>query len=492
MTSEKQALTAPIRKGLSRSEATILLAVYAIVAIGLCTAILKDSLLIAGLALGVLAVLLVFRLNYNSIVLVLCLYAGLASNTYNLISLSGKTLTLSVGDMGMVAVTGILLLWIMAELALGKEEVFTLPREARPFLMPLGVLGLLMLVSSIWAGMGPLASRINFAKSLLAYSHWLVGPVVLLFLANSAIKPKNFRTVVSLIAVFFIAGYVAAAIFAPKKIEMVIAGSINPFIRISGIFPDPNEMGEIAVLFLVVLAAFELVAPKARRNVLVWLLVAALASMVFLTQSREALISLMVSAVVLGFFLVKRNRKLAAVVLLAFLILSVVLLLRIPRVASTVTDIRSGAVVSALNGRNEVWSVSWNVIGGRPLTGIGFENLAVLTNGSIWEAHNGFMQAAVVSGVLGLLAYVWLVVNTGRYLFRYSRELDETVRAIYTALFCVFAGYLTTALVSDHFITFYVYSALFWGMVGLAIAALRRARMKGVDLEDPAGAVSAL
>lgn len=492
MATDKQVLTTPTRSGLSRAEAALLLAVYAVVAIGLGIAITRRSLLVADLALAGLAVFLVFRLNYYSIILVLCLYAGLASNTYNLISFGGKTLTLSAGDLGMIAITGILLLWIMAELALGKDGVFTLPVEARPFLIPLGVLGLLFLLSSLWAGIGSLASRINFAQSLLAYAHWLIGPVVLLFLANSAIKPERFRTAVALLAMVFVTGYVAVALFAQKQIETVITGGLNPLIRISGTFSDPNEMGEIAVLFLVILAAYELVAPEARRNKLVWLLVAALAFMIFLTQSREALISLLVSVVVLGFFLVKRNRKLAAVVLLALLALSVVLLLRIPRVASTVIDIRSGVAVSALNGRNEVWSGSWNVISSRPFTGIGFENLAMLTDGSLWQAHNGFMQAAVVSGFLGLLAYIWLVINTGRYLFRYSRERDGTVRAIFVALFCVFAGYLVTALVSDHFITFYVYSTLFWGIVGLALGALRRARREDVALEDPAGGVSTL
>jgi O-antigen ligase len=492
MAPETQVLTIQKRSGLSRAEAAFLPAIYMMVAIGLGMAIARRSLLVVSLALAILAVFLVLRLNYSSLILVLCLYAGLASNTYNLISLGGKTLTLSAGDLGMIAVTGILLFWIEAELALGKDGVFILPVEARPFLIPLGVLGLLFLLSSLWASIGPLATRINIAESLLAYAHWLIGPVALLFLANSAIKPQRFRTVVALLAMVFAAGYVAVTLFAQKQIETVITGGLNPFMRISGIFSDPNEMGQIAVLFLVVLAAYELIAPKARRNKLVWLLVAALASMVFLTQSREALISLMVSVVVLGFFLVKRNRKLAALVMLALLVLSVVLLLRAPRVASTITDIRSGAAVSALSGRPEVWAGSWNVISSHPVTGIGFENLAMLTNGSIWQAHNGFMQAAVVSGVLGMLAYIWLVVNTGRYLFRYSRERDGMVRAIFTALFCVFAGYLTTALVSDHFITFYVYSALFWGIVGLALGTLRRTRREGVALEDPAGAVSTL
>jgi len=239
-------------------------------------------------------------------------------------------------------------------------------------------------------------------------------------------------------------------------------------------------MGQIAVLFLMILAAYELIAPKARRNILVWPLVAALAAMVLLTQSREALISLLVSVVVLGFFLVKRNRKMAAVVLLALLVLSIVLLLRIPRVASTVIDVRSGTAVTALNGRGEAWSISLNWISSYPLTGTGFENFGMLTNASIWHAHNGFMQAVVVSGLLGLLAYIWLVLNTGRYLFRYSRERDPTVRAIFTALFCVFAGYLITALVSDHFITLYVYSILFWGIVGLALGAMLRTRREGV------------
>ncbi len=492
MKTEKQVLTTPTRSGLSRAEAVLLLAVYVTLAIGLGMAITRRSLLVAGLALAVLAVFLVFRLKYNSIILVLCLYAGLASNTYNLISFGGKTLFLSAGDLGMIAVIGILLLWIMAELALGNDRVFTVPVEARPFLIPLGVLGLVFVLSSLWAGIGPLASRINFAGSLLNYAHWLIGPVVLLLLANSAIKPERVRTVVALLAMVFVVGYVAVALFAQKQIETAITGGLNPFMRISGIFSDPNEMGQIAVLFLVILVAFELIAPKARRNKLVWLLVAALASMVFLTQSREALISLLVSAVVLGFFLVKRNRKLAAVVLLALLALSVVLLLRIPRFESTITDIRSGAAVSALNGRDEVWSISLNEISSYPLTGTGFENLAMLTNGNIWHAHNGFMQAAVVSGLLGLLAYIWLVLNTGRYLFRYSRERDPTVRAIFTALFCVFAGYLITALVSDHFITLYVYSILFWGIVGLALGALRRARMEGVALEEPVGSLSTL
>ena len=147
MAPETQVLTIQKRSGLSRAEAAFLPAIYMMVAIGLGMAIARRSLLVVSLALAILAVFLVLRLNYSSLILVLCLYAGLASNTYNLISLGGKTLTLSAGDLGMIAVTGILLFWIEAELALGKDGVFILPVEARPFLIPLGVLGLLFLLS---------------------------------------------------------------------------------------------------------------------------------------------------------------------------------------------------------------------------------------------------------------------------------------------------------------------------------------------------------
>jgi O-antigen ligase len=492
MTSGKQVVAAPAKRGLSRAEAVALLIACAVVAIGLGVAITRGSLLWAGLALAVLAVFIVFRLGYSSVILVLCLYAGLASNTYSLVSFRGKTLTLSAGDIGMFVVTGILLLGVMSEMAMGKDDVLTVSAGARPIVLPLAALGLLFLLSTLWAGIGPLASRINFEVSLLSYARWLVGPVALLLLANSAIKPERFRTVVALLAVIFAVGYASAALFGQKQIETVVTGGLSPFMRISGMFSEPNEMGQIAVLFLVILVAYELVAPKARRNLLVWVLAAGLASMVFLTQSREALISLLVSAVVLGFFLVNRNRKVAAVVLLGLLAFSVVMLLQIPRFANTITDVRSGAAVSALNGRDEVWAGAWEVASEHTLTGIGFENLGTLTEGRIWEAHNGFMQAAMVSGVLGFLAYVWLVLNTGRYLLRYSRERDGTLRAIFTALFCVFIGYMVTSLVSDHFVTFYVYSALFWGMVGLALGALHRVGKERVTLEDPASAVSAL
>jgi O-antigen ligase len=478
-------MAATARPSLLEVENWLLLAVLALLALGVGIAVARDNLLIALLPLAILAVFLVFRLNYNSFILVLCLYAGLASNTYSIIYFHGKTLTLSAGDLGMIAVTGLMLFWIVAETAIRREAVFSLPTEARPFLLPLGLLAVLFLCSSLWAGIGPLASQNNLSQSLLAYSHWLIGPVMLLFLANASVKPARFPDIVALLAAVFSGGYLVAVLTGQKQVETVITGGLNPFMRISGVFSDPNEMGQIAVLLLVVLAAFTLTAPRKSRRNIVWLLVAALAAMVFLTQSREAIIALLVSASTLGFVLARRNRKLAAALLVVLLGLSIVLLLRIPRVASTLTDIRSGAAITALNGRDEVWRGSWGVISSHPVTGIGFENLLVLTNGTIQDAHNGFMQSMVVSGVLGLLAYIWLVWNTGRYLFRYSRETDGTVRAIFVAMFCAFVGYIVTALVSDHFITFYVYSTLFWGTTGLALAALRSARLEGTELEGP-------
>ena len=75
-----------------------------------------------------------------------------------------------------------------------------------------------------------------------------------------------------------------------------------------------------------------------------------------------------------------------------------------------------------------IWRVTWNAIQGRPWLGYGpdtlgqvfphFElpgrNAVGLAGAFVDRAHNDYLQVAVSSGLLGLAAYLWLLVRAGR------------------------------------------------------------------------------
>lgn len=443
-------------------------------------AVQHSRLMLYALATA-LAVLFTVRVGCASCVLVMALYAGFATLNIASISLGSKTLFLSPGDISLLGVTGVLVLQAFLRAATGGGGFVRIPRTALPIVLPLGLLAFLFAVSTLLAATGPYGYLLNLPRSLLFYSRWLSSLIIFAISINVHVTAQGLYLVVFFLAVCLVTGFLAATVNGAATLsELVSATTLNQYTRVEGLLSDPNQLGQIAVLFLVLLVALALTAPRGRIRGAIWLTGAALALITLLTQSREALLTLLIALVTLWYMLTRRRRFVSAFLLFLLLIGGAVLTLQSPRLWETLARMQSVGIVAALNGRDQTWGTALGIIGSYPLTGIGFENMSALTEGTVWQAHNGFLQAAVVSGILGLLGYVWLLVAVGERLRScLLSSQDRTVRAIVMGLMAVYVGYIVTAFVSDHFITFYIYNDLFWGLTGLTLAAAMNESRKG-------------
>ena len=91
--------------------------------------------------------------------------------------------------------------------------------------------------------------------------------------------------------------------------------------------------------------------------------------------------------------------------------------------------------------------------------------------GIIDRSHNNYLDMAIAQGLLGLSAYLWIMITFLIWLIKtLSAEQDMTRRIWYCGVIASVAGYL----LNDMFIFSVVsVSPTFWSLLGLTIAMKR-------------------
>jgi O-antigen ligase len=149
-------------------------------------------------------------------------------------------------------------------------------------------------------------------------------------------------------------------------------------------------------------------------------------------------------------------------------------------------------------GRVQLWQTGWRVFLAQPWLGWGWRDLVVVYPGfapagadftkhpfDIGHVHNNFLQMAIIGGVVGLAAFVWLLSVIGRKLYTAYRQLpDSYLRDTVLGSFCAFIGYLVASQFDWSFGDEEITMAL-WLMVGMGFVAERLAGVEqngNVDL----------
>ena len=101
--------------------------------------------------------------------------------------------------------------------------------------------------------------------------------------------------------------------------------------------------------------------------------------------------------------------------------------------------------------------------------GIGFENMSFLTNNDITGAHNAFLQSAVIAGFVGFIAFASFLALLFRLLWEQGNKIPDNW--LLKAYFVFLLGYVATSMVSDHFIAFVTFNAIFFGLLGFSACA---------------------
>lgn len=403
-------------------------------------------------------------LRYKAIFGVLFLYTIYALQPAMNLKLFSKTLVLAPGEI--LSLILVLLFLDKIFLKSNNEE-----KTNNKLFWGLIIMGFLFLISTLLFYFSNNDLVANMPRSLLMFSKWLMAPVLFFIACNSKVRVKDLKIFVLLLIGFFIISVCANLGNNFEDLLAIITKSLETkYTRLSSAFPDPNQFGEITALFIIISLNDSLNSQVIWRKLLNVVLISFLLIMLALTQSREAMLTLIIAIFSLGILKWRTRHQTSAIVIFSIAIFALISLIPlVPRLFETLVQITSGETVRSLDNRDSIWIVALETIIRYPL-GIGFENLSYITNGHYFEAHNAFLQAAVVSGLPGLTAYLFFVHSLYKLLKSYVNGTDNKVKWITEAYFVFFFGYMVTSLFSDHFITFYIFNAIFFGMLGLAVS----------------------
>jgi O-antigen ligase len=208
-----------------------------------------------------------------------------------------------------------------------------------------------------------------------------------------------------------------------------------------------------------------------------------------LTGSRGGLIALAVALV--AFLIIgarARRHVIVVIVLVALAGTGYYQSVASPEQRARVTELNSGT------GRTDLWEVAWRMVEDKPVQGVGAGNFTVssprylIAPGSIARAdffigekpkvtHNTYLQIWAELGTTGLVLFVSILAfglyAAGSATRIFARLGDASMQAIARAVFVAFA-----AVVAADFFGSRHYSRELWVLLGLAAAVLAIARAR--------------
>jgi len=397
------------------------------------------------------------------VIFALVLYAAFAFRPILELPIFSRTLNLSPGDM--VTILLVLGLFLKALLQRRKTVVIEKPPAVIHFLFAYILLAVVFLLPTLLFFVLHNELATALPRSLFNYLLWAIALVLFYYGSDSQLKINELRQIVWLLMVAFFAGVMGNLLLANSNLSSLIADTLtSQDSRLTGQIGDPNELGSLAAFFVVLGLMGALHEKQIRAQITFFFLALGTGLILLLTQSREALLTVVVAVLCICILLArtKQYRK-AFVVLSGLAIGSFFSVINIPRIAETLLALDVGNTGAALSARDQVWGSMFHIISTQPL-GVGFETAYLLTNNTAQQAHNTIMQSALVAGFLGVIAFFFFIVFFIKLLWDQGKLAPENW--MIEAYFVFSVGYLATSMVSDHFISFFTFNAIFFGLLG--------------------------
>lgn len=273
---------------------------------------------------------------------------------------------------------------------------------------------------------------------------------------------------------------------------------------------NANFLGKYLVLLLPLASAYYLTVKSKAEKVLLSTSVLIFLFALLLTFTRASWFGCMVGFVI--FFILTRHaifrekRKWLLVSMIPMLVIVVIATFPLlPDTKQNITDILKERIYSAFNFKEGkgvatrlfVWKKTIGIIQERPLIGYGPDahlkamekfNLDYCLKFNDWvqieeegkkiirfnnwtlldRAHNNYLDIAIGQGLIGLAAYIAIILTFQIWLWRtIKNEEDSASRIIFSGIFASVCGYL----VNDFFIFSVVsVSPTFWSLMGLTIS----------------------
>jgi len=395
------------------------------------------------LLLIVVAIIVIFRWEY-----------GLALTLASL-SLVNRLKTVYFVDFGYAVVTAETV-FVLLLLFVWYIGVTTRPRleGLEPYLV----------VPVFWlfiSGVVSLFSSLDIRVSLRLLIAGVIEPIVLFYLIINNLKGiRQVKLVVYalIVSAAFAAGYGLWQIF------LTVSRTGNPFdYRIVSVFYSPAIFGEILLLSfpLVVVTRISLQEPKRAVGLLLDVVLGGMIVALLLTITRSAWLGLLVSLAVLLVSREFRSYCYSRVSIVSIVLIFLVMQSGAVSELSGVLDLFQRRPVSlsdfgdpttSIGERIFAWQTALVMIIDNPL-GIGLGMFRQIWptyqpySAGLDAAHNLLLDIGVEMGVLGLIAFIWIVIDSVRTGIRLVRtSLDPYVARLGLGILSGLAGYFAHAL----------------------------------------------
>ena len=295
-------------------------------------------------------------------------------------------------------------------------------------------------------------------------------------------------TIISIYAIIQYLGYNPTEHFIP-----LFRGVEN---RAGSTIGNPTFLGKFLVLMLPLAIGYFLQADQQKGKRLLLACILILFSALMVTFTRSSLVgfacSLGLLAVLLkGTVLLPGKKQLRIIVVCILCIIVLVELQAVIRnkgmagnSSPTITKKVQSLFKGELQARLYLWGKAITVIKERPLLGYGLDNQGIALDrfsleyarkfrhaGILDRAHNNYLDIAIAQGIMGLAAYLWVILTFLIWLYKTTKtEQNAKQKTMYCGLLAAFCGYFI-----NDFFTFSTVSVspTFWSLMGLTISMNR-------------------
>jgi putative inorganic carbon (HCO3(-)) transporter len=188
----------------------------------------------------------------------------------------------------------------------------------------------------------------------------------------------------------------------------------------------------------------------------------------YFTYTRGAWAALIVGLAVLGIFESKK--------ILMFMGIALILAVAfVPSISARITNLErpnfsNGQAANSLSWRYSYWGQDLKLAEHSPVTGIGIDQTRVETQAG-QPPHNDFLRSFTEAGVIGAVAFLWLIWRVMSRLYRSVRKAQPGMqRGLAVGAFAVGFAWLTFST-SGNFISQIVLVWYLYVLVGLGVAA---------------------
>lgn len=253
------------------------------------------------------------------------------------------------------------------------------------------------------------------------------------------------------------------------------------FLRVTGPFNQSNTFGRYLMLMVIFGAALY---PHLSRRLKLPMaaLLAGCGAFLLLTYTRTAIVGTVIGLVIVGLVQSKR-------LLLGLVVAAVCALLLVPQLSgrfTSVTDLSSTSGQPSGNSllwRLNYWTEVLPLANSNPVTGIGL-NMTQYNTDAAKQPHNDFIRAYVELGLIGLGAYLAMIialVGLGRRAVRVSRPgtLDRGVAAGFLGCAVAFVAVSASANVTSNVVSLWYLFA--FAAAASAVVLRRQAQRSTMD-----------